>query len=102
MTKIKQRVYLEKKFEMAFSKNYRVFHKLDPPYSVLLEDKLKEHTLMFESNAVAILCKSLLKNISGFLPRPQFHPMHSSRPQHNLSAVNMLFSSIKFVTLKSL
>ena len=43
---------------MALSKNYRIFHKLEPPYSVLLEDRSKDDTLMFESNAVAILCKN--------------------------------------------
>jgi len=43
--------------EMAMSKSFRVYHKLDPPYSVLLECRNKEETLMFESGAVAVLCK---------------------------------------------
>ena len=41
---------------MAMSKNFRIYHKLDPPYSVLLEDRGKDESLMFESNAVAALC----------------------------------------------
>ena len=45
---------------MALSKNYRIFHKLEPPYSVLLEDRGKEESLMFESNAVAALCKHMM------------------------------------------
>ncbi|XP_013387463.1 synaptojanin-1 isoform X2 [Lingula anatina] len=40
---------------MAMSKSFRVYHKLEPPYSVLLECRNKEDTLMFESNAVAVL-----------------------------------------------
>ncbi|XP_070565612.1 synaptojanin-1-like [Ptychodera flava] len=41
---------------MALSKSFRVYHKLEPPpYSVLLESRNKEDTLMFESNAVAVL-----------------------------------------------
>lgn len=42
---------------MAMSRSFRVYHKLDPPYSVLLESRNKEETLMFESNAVAVLCE---------------------------------------------
>ncbi|XP_077150096.1 synaptojanin-1 isoform X2 [Ranitomeya variabilis] len=41
---------------MAFSKGYRIFHKLDPPpYSVMVEARNKEECLMFESGAVAVL-----------------------------------------------
>ncbi|XP_077979137.1 synaptojanin-1-like isoform X2 [Glandiceps talaboti] len=41
---------------MALSKSFRVYHKLEPPpYSVLLESRNKDDTLMFESNAVAVL-----------------------------------------------
>nr|XP_006817895.1 PREDICTED: gamma-aminobutyric acid type B receptor subunit 1-like [Saccoglossus kowalevskii] len=41
---------------MALSKSFRVFHKLEPPpYSVILESRNKEDTLLFESNAVAVL-----------------------------------------------
>lgn len=43
--------------EMAMSKSFRIYHKLDPPYSVILENKNNEETLMFESHAVAVLCK---------------------------------------------
>lgn len=46
---------------MAFSKGYRIYHKLDPPpYSVIVETRSKEECLMFESGAVAVLCKELL------------------------------------------
>lgn len=43
---------------MAFSKGYRIYHKLDPPpYSVIVETRAREECLMFESAAVAVLCK---------------------------------------------
>lgn len=45
---------------MAFSKGYRVYHKLDPlPFSVIVEARNREECLMFESGAVAVLCKSI-------------------------------------------
>ncbi|XP_063812516.1 synaptojanin-1 isoform X3 [Pseudophryne corroboree] len=41
---------------MAFSKGYRIFHKLDPPpFSLMVESRNKEECLMFESGAVAVL-----------------------------------------------
>ncbi|XP_062869631.1 synaptojanin-1 isoform X2 [Trichomycterus rosablanca] len=41
---------------MAFSKGYRVYHKLDPPpYSVIVETRNHNECLMFESGAVAVL-----------------------------------------------
>uniref|UniRef100_A0A3Q1GY39 Synaptojanin-1 n=1 Tax=Acanthochromis polyacanthus TaxID=80966 RepID=A0A3Q1GY39_9TELE len=41
---------------MAFSKGYRIYHKLDPPpYSVIVETRTREECLMFESGAVAVL-----------------------------------------------
>ncbi|XP_056415459.1 synaptojanin-1 isoform X6 [Hyla sarda] len=41
---------------MAFSKGYRIFHKLDPPpFSLIVEARNKEECLMFESGAVAVL-----------------------------------------------
>lgn len=44
---------------MAFSKGYRIYHKLDPPpYSVIVETRNREECLMFESGAVAVLCKA--------------------------------------------
>lgn len=44
---------------MAFSKGFRVYHKLDPPpFSLLVETRHKEECLLFESGAVAVLCKS--------------------------------------------
>ena len=42
---------------MAMSKNFRIFHKLEPPYSIIVENRNRDETLMFESNAVAILCQ---------------------------------------------
>ena len=45
---------------MAFSKGYRIYHKLDPPYSVIVETRNKDECLMFESGAVAVLCKNVL------------------------------------------
>ncbi|XP_041127679.1 synaptojanin-1-like isoform X3 [Polyodon spathula] len=50
---------------MAFSKGYRIYHKLDPPYSVMVESRNKEECLMFESGAVAVLStaeKEAIKN----------------------------------------
>lgn len=45
---------------MAFSKGYRIYHKLDPPpYSVIVETRNREECLMFESGAVAVLCKAV-------------------------------------------
>ncbi|XP_024118293.1 synaptojanin-1 isoform X3 [Oryzias melastigma] len=41
---------------MAFSKGYRIYHKLDPPpYSVIVETRSRDECLMFESGAVAVL-----------------------------------------------
>ncbi|XP_064158265.1 synaptojanin-1-like [Anguilla rostrata] len=41
---------------MAFSKGYRIYHKLDPPrYSVIVESRSQEECLLFESGAVAVL-----------------------------------------------
>ncbi|XP_036393120.1 synaptojanin-1-like isoform X2 [Megalops cyprinoides] len=41
---------------MAFSKGYRIHHKLDPPpYSVIVESRNREECLLFESGAVAVL-----------------------------------------------
>ncbi|XP_046716782.1 synaptojanin-1 isoform X2 [Silurus meridionalis] len=51
---------------MAFSKGYRVYHKLDPPpYSVIVETRNRDECLMFESGAVAVLSaaeKEAVKN----------------------------------------
>uniref|UniRef100_A0A673B8N6 Synaptojanin-1 n=1 Tax=Sphaeramia orbicularis TaxID=375764 RepID=A0A673B8N6_9TELE len=45
---------------MAFSKGYRIYHKLDPPpYSVIVETRTREECLMFESGAVAVLYSML-------------------------------------------
>ncbi|XP_018610893.2 synaptojanin-1 isoform X5 [Scleropages formosus] len=51
---------------MAFSKGYRIYHKLDPPlYSVIVETRNREECLLFESGAVAVLSaaeKEAIKN----------------------------------------
>ncbi|XP_020371201.2 synaptojanin-1 isoform X1 [Rhincodon typus] len=53
---------------MAFSKGYRIYHKLDPPpspYSVIVETRNREDCLLFESRAVAVLTsaeKEAIKN----------------------------------------
>uniref|UniRef100_A0A672GCM2 Synaptojanin-1 n=1 Tax=Salarias fasciatus TaxID=181472 RepID=A0A672GCM2_SALFA len=51
---------------MAFSKGYRIYHKLDPPpYSVIVETRARDECLMFESGAVAVLSaaeKEAIKN----------------------------------------
>ncbi|NXL90489.1 SYNJ1 protein, partial [Alectura lathami] len=51
---------------MAFSKGYRVYHKLDPlPFSVIVEARNREECLLFESGAVAVLSsaeKDTIKN----------------------------------------
>ncbi|MFT7818485.1 synaptojanin-1 isoform X7 [Arapaima gigas] len=51
---------------MAFSKGYRIYHKLDPPpYSVFVETRNREECLLFESGAVAVLSaaeKEAIKN----------------------------------------
>ncbi|KAL7983572.1 hypothetical protein Chor_000448 [Crotalus horridus] len=55
------------KRKMAFSKGYRIYHKLDPPpFSVIVEARNKEECLMFESGAVAVLSsaeKEAIKNM---------------------------------------
>ena len=40
---------------MALSRNFRIYHKVEAPYSVLLEGRSKEETLLFENNVVAVL-----------------------------------------------
>ncbi|XP_071994727.1 synaptojanin-1 isoform X4 [Engystomops pustulosus] len=51
---------------MAFSKGYRIFHKLDPPpFSVMVEARNKEECLMFESGAVAVLSSAEKEAIKG-------------------------------------
>ncbi|XP_061177920.1 synaptojanin-1-like [Saccostrea echinata] len=43
---------------MAMIKNFRIFHKLEPPYSVIIENKNYEESLLLESNALAVLHSS--------------------------------------------
>lgn len=44
---------------MALSKGFRVLEKSKPPspHSILLEHRNKSDALLFESQAVAVLCK---------------------------------------------
>ncbi|XP_063956785.1 synaptojanin-1-like isoform X1 [Lytechinus pictus] len=39
----------------TMGKSFRVYHKVGPPYSVILEARNKQETLLFESEAVAVL-----------------------------------------------
>ncbi|XP_054433850.1 synaptojanin-1 [Pteronotus mesoamericanus] len=51
---------------MAFSKGFRVYHKLDPPpFSILVETRHKEECLLFESGAVAVLSSAEKEAIKG-------------------------------------
>ncbi|XP_035873302.1 synaptojanin-1 isoform X4 [Phyllostomus discolor] len=51
---------------MAFSKGFRVYHKLDPPpFSLLVETRHKEECLLFESGAVAVLSAAEKEAIKG-------------------------------------
>lgn len=45
---------------MAMSKGFRVLEKSKPPspHSILLEHRNKSDALLFESQAVAVLCKA--------------------------------------------
>lgn len=44
---------------MAMGKGFRVYEKLKPPspHSLLLERRNHKETVLFESQAVAVLCK---------------------------------------------
>lgn len=44
---------------MPLGKSFRIYHKVRPPnpYSVLLEQRSKNETLLFESRAIAVLCE---------------------------------------------
>jgi synaptojanin len=51
---------------MAMGKNFRVLEKNKPetPHSIILEHRSRPETLLFESQAVANLCKlKTMKNI---------------------------------------
>ncbi|XP_019585752.2 synaptojanin-1 isoform X11 [Rhinolophus sinicus] len=51
---------------MAFSKGFRIYHKLDPPpFSLIVETRHKEDCLMFESGAVAVLSSAEKEAIKG-------------------------------------
>ncbi|XP_038053185.1 synaptojanin-1-like [Patiria miniata] len=43
---------------LTFGKSFRVYHKLEPPYSVILETRKRQETLLFESDAVAVLSQA--------------------------------------------
>ena len=63
----------------AISRSFRVYHKLEPPYSVMLENRNLDDTLMFESNAVTVLCMPLLTDF--FICVSLFHrpPSHYNK-----------------------
>lgn len=44
---------------MAMGKGFRIYEKLDSPkpHSVILEQRARKETLLFESQAIAVLCK---------------------------------------------
>ncbi|XP_071104406.1 synaptojanin-2-like [Haliotis cracherodii] len=52
---------------MAMGKGYRIFHKVPPdretPYSVIMESKSKDESLMFESDAVVVLSSAEMDTI---------------------------------------
>ncbi|XP_058379003.1 synaptojanin-1 isoform X4 [Diceros bicornis minor] len=51
---------------MAFSKGFRIYHKLDPqPFSLIVETRHKEECLLFESGAVAVLSSAEKEAIKG-------------------------------------
>ena len=56
------------------SKCFRVYHKLDPPYSILLECRNKEDTLIFESGVIAALSLYHFHFLIMFLSRLQDVP----------------------------
>ncbi|KAL3841607.1 hypothetical protein ACJMK2_019724 [Sinanodonta woodiana] len=47
----------------AISRSFRVYHKLEPPYSVILENKSLDDTLMFESHAITTLSSAEVDTI---------------------------------------
>ena len=67
------------KVKMAMIKNFRIFHKLEPPYSVILENKQYEDSLLFESSALAVLRKnytlflSTVQDVSVLFPRKSIY-----------------------------
>lgn len=53
---------------MALSKGFRVLEKSKPPspHSILLEHRNKSDALLFESQAVAVLCKWFITSFNRF------------------------------------
>lgn len=53
---------------MALSKGFRIFEKKQPNHSIILEHRQRtQEALLFESQAVAVLCKSFTWFIFSFL-----------------------------------
>ena len=48
---------------MALSKSFRLFHKLEHPYSVLLEERNIEESLLFESGVIGVLSPTEVESI---------------------------------------
>lgn len=59
---------------MAMGKAYRVLEKVKPPspYSVLLEHRFRNESLLFESQAVAVLCEYFMRLFAK--ARTDIHP----------------------------
>ncbi|XP_022094958.1 synaptojanin-1-like isoform X2 [Acanthaster planci] len=43
---------------LTFGKSFKIYHKVEPPYSVILETRKRQETLLFESDAVAVLSQA--------------------------------------------
>lgn len=58
---------------MAMGKGFRIYEKLKPPspHSLLLEQRNRKDTVLFESQAVAVLCKYKLILFLSFQFNPQ-------------------------------
>lgn len=52
---------------MALSKGFRIFEKKQPNHSIILEHRQRtQEALLFESQAVAVLCKNFAQFLSSF------------------------------------
>ena len=71
---------------MAMGKSYKVWQKLSPqgPYSVLLEQRNRDESLLFESLVVAALgIYNLNKFCSKLLTQYQFHALPRMKSSRN-------------------
>lgn len=59
---------------MAMSKGFRIFEKKTPNHSIILEHRNRTNeALLFESQAIAVLCKLIYKMIHIFPPTFRSH-----------------------------